>query len=84
MEENKFTLETEQGTLEYEILDQIYVNQFKKNYLIYTDNSRDEMNELNIFISICKVENDKIELLDITNENELEIVADMIEKIWSK
>ena len=84
MKENKFTLDTPTGKLEYEILDQVYVKQYQKNYLIYTDNSTDENGELNIFVSICKSENDQVNLFDIEEESELNTVANIIEKMWSK
>ncbi|MCI8575406.1 MAG: DUF1292 domain-containing protein, partial [Bacilli bacterium] len=67
-----------------EIIESIYVNEYKKNYVVYTDNTKDENGELNVFISSYDPQNDKYELEDINDQKELEKVANIIDELWSE
>lgn len=84
MEKETFTLETEEGIITCEIIDNLYVEEYQKNYLIYTDHSKDENGELNIFISSFDPNNETYELEDIKDERELEKISNMIEEMWSE
>ena len=84
MEKETFTLETEEGTITCEIIDNLYVQEYQKNYLIYTDNSKDETGELNIFISSFDPNSENYELEDIKDEKELEKISNIIEEMWNE
>lgn len=57
----------------YEILYAFWWKKTKKNYVIYTDNTKDENNNLNVFASIYSPEdNKKLDIIE-TNEEWLEI-----------
>ncbi len=84
MKNETFTLETENGSIICEILDSLYVKEYQKNYLIYTDNSKDLNGELNIFISSYDPENPNYELNDVTNKDELEKITTIIEDLWNE
>lgn len=84
MEKETFILETEDGSITCEIIESIYVNEYKKNYVVYTDNTKDENGELNVFISSYDPQNDKYELEDINDQKELEKVANIIDELWSE
>jgi uncharacterized protein YrzB (UPF0473 family) len=51
MEKDIFILETENGPITCEIIENLYINEYQKNYVIYTDHTKDENNELNLYIS---------------------------------
>ena len=84
MEKETFILETENGTITCEIIDTLYVTAYQKNYLVYTDNSKDQNGELNIFISSFNPEDKNYELKDITDENELKDISNIIEEMWNE
>ncbi len=44
-------LDTENGQIECEVLMTLKLEEYQKNYLVYTDNTKDEEQQLNIFIS---------------------------------
>ena len=83
MKTEKFMLDTEDGSIECEIIMTLSLEKNKKNYLIYTDNSLDENQELNIFISSYDPQNQE-QLNDITDEQELEKVSNYIDQIWKE
>lgn len=84
MEKETFTLETKEGNIECEILMSLFLEENQKNYLVYTDNEKDEEGDLNIFISSIGSNSKINELNDITDEKELEIVTNYIAEIWSE
>ena len=60
---------TDDKEIEYEILLAFYWYKTKKNYIVYTDNTKDKDNNLNVFASIFYPEDDK-KLDDIETEEE--------------
>ena len=84
MEAEKFMLDTENGHIECEVLMTLKLEEYQKNYLVYTDNTKDEEQQLNIFISSFEPEKENGELNDITDQQELETVSNYIEKIWEE
>lgn len=84
MEAEKFMLDTENGQIECEVLMTLKLEEYQKNYLVYTDNTKDEEQQLNIFISSFEPEKENGELNDITDQQELETVSNYIEKIWEE
>ena len=84
MKPERFILETENEIINCETLFKFYNEEYQKHYIVYTDGSIDENGETNVFISSYNPEDPKLELQDITNEQELEIISNMVDKIWSE
>ncbi|MCI8467656.1 MAG: DUF1292 domain-containing protein [Bacilli bacterium] len=84
MEKDIFILETENGPITCEIIENLYINEYQKNYVIYTDHTKDENNELNLYISSYDPQSEKHELEDIKDSEELEKVANIIDEMWSE
>ena len=84
MEKDKFILETENGPITCEIIENLYINEYQKNYVVYTDHTKDENNELNLYISSYDPQSEKHELEDIKDSEELEKVANIIDEMWSE
>ncbi len=84
MEKDIFILETENGPITCEIIENLYINEYQKNYVVYTDHTKDENNELNLYISSYDPQSEKHELEDIKDSEELEKVANIIDEMWSE
>ena len=84
MEKDIFIVETENGPITCEIIENLYINEYQKNYVIYTDHTKDENNELNLYISSYDPQSEKHELEDIKDSEELEKVANIIDEMWSE
>ena len=52
--------------------------------MVYTDHTKDENNELNLYISSYDPQSEKHELEDIKDSEELEKVANIIDEMWSE
>ena len=53
----------------------------KKNYVVYTDNTRDKQGNIRVFASIYDVTDKGYRLLPITTEKEWKVVETIIESI---
>ena len=84
MEKDIFILEKENGPITCEIIENLYINEYQKNYVVYTDHTKDENNELNLYISSYDPQSEKHELEDIKDSEELEKVANIIDEMWSE
>ena len=84
MEKDIFILETENGPITCEIIENLYINEYQKNYVVYTDHTKDENNELNLYISSYDPQSEKHKLEDIKDSEELEKVANIIDEMWSE
>lgn len=73
-----FMLETETNTLECTIVSTVFSNIYQKNYVIYTDESKDETGELNYFISSFSNDLKDLELKDVEDEKEIEEVLKLL------
>lgn len=82
MENETFILETENETIECNVLCKFKSEEYKKNYIVYTDNTLDEEGEINIFIGSYEPDNDSFEINDIKDENELSKISEKIEDMW--
>lgn len=82
MNETKFLKITDNDgkETEYEILSAFYLTKTKKNYLIYTDNTNDENNNLNIYATIY-YPNDTSKLDPIETEEEWQAVEKVLENM---
>jgi len=84
LEKETFILEENGKDIECEVLFRFYEEEFQKNYLVYTDNTRDENGEVNIYISSYNPAANTAELEDIKDDKELEILSDIIEEMWDE
>lgn len=65
---------------EYEILCAFELAQTEKNYIVFTDNTKDENGNLNVFASIYYPDNDT-KLDEIETEEEWKIIESIIQQL---
>lgn len=82
MNQETFILETEEGSVECEVLYKLYSKEYQKHYIIYTDHTIDEEGDINIFISSYNPESTTYELNDITDKKELNNITKQLEIMW--
>lgn len=81
MEKEMFMLETEEGVMNCEVIKRIFVRDYQKHYLIYTDHTVDEEGDEKIFISSYQPEDENFLLHDITDEDELNQITLKLEEL---
>lgn len=80
--ENTFTIVDNKGKERIcEVLFTFESEETKKNYIVYTDNSKDHDGNVRVFASIYKVNGDKTELEAIESEREWRIVETILSSI---
>jgi len=71
--ENKFTFVKENGEeVECEVVFDFYSEEMSKNYMLFTDNTKDEDGNLNVYVYYTDPDND--DLIPVEDEKEFEIV----------
>jgi uncharacterized protein YrzB (UPF0473 family) len=79
MEKLTFTATNIDGkVVEYEAIATYEDNNTNKSYILYTDKSRDKEGKLRIFSSLFKKNGDKLKLIEITNQEDKEIVNQLL------
>lgn len=79
MEDNKMIIKDVNGNeISYDIITAFILPSTKKNYIVYTDNTYTDNNELNIYASIYHP-NDLTKLDDVETEEEWEYINEMLE-----
>ena len=70
MDEKKFLkiVDIEGKEVEYEILSAFKLEKTDKNYIVYTDNNKDEEGSLNIYASIYYPKNNKLDSIETEEE----------------
>ena len=82
MNDNILRLTDDLGnTKEYEILMTLKMEETNKNYIIYTDNTKDN-EDLNIYASIYNPDNNELE--EIKTDKEWDIIDKILEKNMNK
>ena len=82
MDDNILRLTDDLGnTKEYEILMTLKMEETNKNYIIYTDNTKDN-EDLNIYASIYNPDNNELE--EIKTDKEWDIIDKILEKNMNK
>ena len=80
--ENTFTVLDKDGKeITCEVLFTFESDETKKNYIVYTDNSLDELGNVKVYASIFDPSKDTTELLPIETEREWKIVETILESI---
>ena len=81
-EKKKFMVLDERGKqIECEPLFTFESEETKKQYVVYTDNSRDEEGNVRVFASIYKMNDKGGELLPIKTEKEWRVIETILESI---
>ena len=81
-EKKKFMVLDERGQqVECEPLFTFESEETKKQYVVYTDNSRDEEGNVRVFASIYKMNDKGGELLPIKTEKEWKVIETILESI---
>lgn len=80
--ENTFKVLDQEGKeIEFEILFTFESDETKKNYMVYTDNTKDENGNVRVYASVFKPNAEPLELLPIETEREWKIVETILESI---
>lgn len=80
--ENMFkVIDSEGKEIEFEVLFTFESDETKKNYMVYTDNSKDESGNTRVYASVFKPDAEPLELLPVETEREWNIIETILESI---
>ncbi len=79
MKKNTFSMLDENGNeVIYDVLFTFESDETNKNYIVYTDNSKDEEGNIQVFASVYKPENPKSKLEAIETEKEWKVIETIL------
>ena len=82
MKKNSFSMIDENGKeIVYDVLFTFESDETKKNYIVYTDNSRDETGNIQVYASIYDPENPNSKLEAITTDKEWKVIETILETL---
>ena len=82
MEENKFKIVDKKGKeVEFEVLFTFESDETKKNYMVYTDNTKDKDGNTRVYASVFVPEKQPLELLPVETEREWKVIETILESI---
>lgn len=82
MKKNSFSMIDENGKeIIYDVLFTFESDETKKNYIVYTDNSRDETGNIQVYASIYDPENPNSKLEAITTDKEWKVIETILETL---
>lgn len=82
MKKNSFTMIDENGKeIVYDVLFTFESDETHKNYIVYTDNSRDEAGNIQVYASIYDPENPNSKLEAITSDKEWKVIETILETL---
>lgn len=80
--ENTFKVIDKDGKeIEFEILFTFESDETNKNYMVYTDNTKDENGNTKVYASVFKPDAEPLELLPVETEREWKIIETIITSI---
>lgn len=80
--ENTFkVIDNEGKEIEFEILFTFESSETKKNYMVYTDNTKDENGNVRVYSSVFVPDAEPLELLPVETEREWKIIETILESI---
>lgn len=80
--ENTFKVVDQNGnTIEFEILFTFESDETHKNYMVYTDNTKDENGNVRVYASVFVPDAEPLELLPVETEREWKIIETILESI---
>jgi len=82
VEENKFKIVDKKGKeVEFEVLFTFESDETKKNYMVYTDNTKDKDGNTRVYASVFVPEKQPLELLPVETEREWKVIETILESI---
>ena len=82
MKKNSFTMIDENGNeVEYDVLFTFESDETKKNYIAYTDNTKDESGNIQVYASTYDPEDPESRLEAITTEKEWKVIETILETL---
>ncbi len=82
MKKNSFSMIDENGKeIVYDVLFTFESEETNKNYIVYTDNSRDEAGNIQVYASIYDPENPNSKLEAITTDKEWKVIETILETL---
>ena len=82
MKKNSFSMIDENGNeIVYDVLFTFESDETKKNYIVYTDNTRDESGNIQVYASIYDPENPNSKLEAITTDKEWKVIETILETL---
>lgn len=82
MKKNSFSMIDEDGKeIVYDVLFTFESDETKKNYIVYTDNTRDEAGNIQVYASIYDPENPNSKLEAITTDKEWKVIETILETL---
>ncbi len=80
--ENIFKVIDKEGKeIVFEVLFTFESDETKKNYMVYTDNSKDDDGNVRVYASVFKPESEPLELLPVETEREWKIIETILASI---
>ena len=80
--ENTFKVIDKEGKeTEFEVLFTFESNETNKNYMVYTDNSKDEKGNIRVFASVFNPSDEPLELLPVETEREWKIIETILDSV---
>ena len=82
MKKNSFSMIDENGNeVVYDVLFTFESDETKKNYIVYTDNHKDENGNIEVYASIYDPENPNSKLEAITTDKEWKVIETILETL---
>ena len=82
MEKNSFTMLDDNGNeITYDVLFTFESDETHKNYIVYTDNSRDETGNIQVFASIFYPDDENTKLEAIQTEKEWKVIETILDTL---
>ena len=82
MKKNSFSMIDENGKeIIYDVLFTFESDETNKNYIVYTDNSKDESGNIQVYASIYDPENPNSKLEAITTDKEWKVIETILETL---
>ena len=82
MKKNTFSMIDENGQeIVYDVLFTFESDETKKNYIVYTDQSKDEQGNIQVYASIYDPENPNSKLEAITTDKEWKVIETILETL---
>ncbi len=80
--ENTFTILDKEGKeIECEVLFTFESDETKKNYIVYTDNTKDEDGNVKVYASIYNPDKENTELMPIETDREWRVIETILDTI---
>ena len=85
VKENKFKLIDKKGKeVEFEVLFTFESDETKKNYMVYTDNTKDKDGNTKVYASVFEPDKEPLELLPVETEREWKVIETILESIQNE